>query len=230
MTQDLSPDEEELALARLDNDIRRLVGLYGRDAVRAAAAKLTKKRTGPSELKYWWRMPELLEEDAIKIMNSMGQIKFARDEYYINKIQEFYHPDYSDAVRAGISRHLKNKKWWTLMFAFENGRVGPHSHVRYREVLVALRALDKNAESAAHWDARLTHLDQLKSAYERRFGALPPDELSVTQIQEAQSGPPPAGTIDEPGPLTLLSGELQVTKQAAPDEFLAKKRPSRRRS
>jgi hypothetical protein len=52
MTQDLSPDEEELALARLDKDIRRLVGLYGRDAVRAAAAKLTKKRTGPSELKY----------------------------------------------------------------------------------------------------------------------------------------------------------------------------------
>jgi hypothetical protein len=230
MTQDLSPEEWELAREKLDNDIRRLIGLYGRDEVRAATAKLTKKRTGPTELKYWHRIHKLFEEDAIRILNCKGEIDFTIDEYYRNTIQDLYHPDDSEAARSGASRHLKLKKWWTLIFAVINGSAGQYSHMRYREVLVALRRLDHLNDKARAWDEMLASVDRARTEYVQRFGALPADELSLTQLREAQPAPTSAGSIDEPGPLSLLSDELQAAKQAHSDEFMPKNRPTSRDS
>lgn len=171
----------ELVGPTVDDDIRRAITRYGKDAVKEAVKRQTTSKRGRKPEKDWPELRELIEVDARDWL--LGGDPFAtRSNYSIAKDFADRNPGHSyPATMQRIERKLaKRRAWMTFVTAMNFSREDyPHaSHIR------ALAAV-ANADSHPIWAELLESAKSELADYEARNGEPPPAHLSMKDIKDA---------------------------------------------
>ncbi len=171
----------------VDDDIRRAIGRYGADAVKAAVKEATKAKRGRKREPDWPELRPIIEADARDWL--AGRDPFAaRSNYAIAKQFSERSPGHSivstyKRIERKLSRGPHDRRWFTLVTA-ENlsQKVGSYlAHLR------ALKALSELPESAHPdiWRFRLDRARATVADYEAREGKAPLAEMTIHEIEEA---------------------------------------------
>jgi hypothetical protein len=123
-----------------------------------------------------------------------------------------------------------NYKWWILVLAAGLGNGENCSHLKYREILNALAEIEKDKNTVAIWKEQIEGVDQLRSRYKHKFGHMPADEFSTTEIAQALSMVDPETPKPATGPLTLLQDELIAARSNPRGKFKVERSPMRDKS
>lgn len=171
----------ELVGPTVDDDIRRAITRYGKDAVKEAVKRQTTSKRGRKPEKDWPELRELIEADARDWLEG-GDPFATRSNYSMAKDFADRNPGHSyPATMQRIERKLaKSRAWMTFVTAMNFSREGyPHAaHVR------ALEALS-GANSHPVWADLLDRARSELADYEARNGEPPPAHLTMKDIKDA---------------------------------------------
>lgn len=189
----------------LDAEIDWLLYLHGREAVREAVARRSRKKTG-EESKY---LPIAMEEIDLQISNLLSskskKIKIpTRNSIKQGAILRLS-PEDEGALESGLTRCLEDLRIQIFVRIDILGSYGDFSHIRFRAVLdkyASQRKLENSERMFAQ--SRIARIDEARKAFFQRFGALPSDELSLARIEDE--------TLQSNGALTLSSEHLGAEK------------------
>ncbi len=171
----------ELVGPTVDDDIRRAITRYGKDAVKEAVKRQTSSKRGRKPEKDWPELQETIEADARDWLQG-GDPFSTRSNYSMAKDFADRNPGHSyPATMQRIERKLaKSRVWMTLATAMRLSDEGyPHA--------AHIRALETLSVESPHpvWvklveEARAELVD-----YEARNGGPPPADLSMKEVKEA---------------------------------------------
>jgi hypothetical protein len=171
----------------VDDDVRRLIGRYGAEAVKAALGRQTRRKPG-MKLKGDWQLlaPFFLEEDARRWLEGDDPLKKRSN----NSIAEWFaknHPDPNvefESTRRRIRRKLaKDRRYFTLVEAFWISK-DRHSYLKHLE---ALRALCAARRIDSVWRAALARAEGALSDYTVKLAGPPPATLTMLEVEAAAS-------------------------------------------
>jgi hypothetical protein len=171
----------------VDDDIRRAIGRYGGDAVKAAVRRQTKARIGRPRVNDWKELRSVIEEDARAWLG--GEDPFSnRSDYSIAKAYADARPVHNHpANMKRIQRKLGNakhgRKWFVLVTAMELSREA-YSHRAH------IRALEMLSEMDGHdlWGGMLERAQSDVADYATKHGA-PADNLTMKEIEDGARSP-----------------------------------------
>lgn len=212
MTQTPETDYQLSVSRTLDEEIRSLVFWYGREAVRDAVDRHAKLRAGRKS-EYWPYARVELEKDAIQILTSEGKIALpSKYDVILRYKNQIDFDEFESKFVSGMKRALRNHVWWMLLFVSRVGEKSPYSHVRYQAILAHLSKRLGAKQDDAEWQARIARIDQMRATYRQRFGCLPPDALSCSEILAGLAQPEPEKSAAGVGPLSLLGEQLSANQ------------------
>lgn len=165
----------------VDDDLRRIIGRYGGDAVKAALARLTKPKRGRPKIQDWKELRPFVEEDA-RIWLGGGDPFTVRKNYAIAKAIADANPGHDHAsTMQRIERKLSAKtgrKWFMLAAALDMSREG-YPYLKHVFALEALADYDKEHS----WTEVLSHVKTSIADFAELHGP-PSDDLTMKQIEE----------------------------------------------
>lgn len=171
----------ELVGPTVDDDIRRAITRYGKDAVKEAVKRQTTSKRGRKPEKDWPELREVIEADARDWLQG-GDPFATRSNYSMAKDFADRNPGHSyPATMQRIERKLaKNRVWMTFATARNLSEEGyPYSaHIR------ALEALS-GVSSHPVWSELVEQARSELADYEARYGEPPPAHLSMKDIKDA---------------------------------------------
>lgn len=174
------------AAPTLDQEMRRLVGAYGREAVRAAARAATAGKRGRKPDPDWKLLRPIIEEDAELWLNGQEAALRERTNYKIAQAFAAEYPGHSaPATFRRIMRKLaKSRELFVLVSAMEK------SHSNY-PVAAYVRALEALVDTGAaeFWSSMLARARGEIERYRDREGDADP-ALSFAGIEEANRNAP----------------------------------------
>ena len=178
-----APPKFDLVGPAVDDDIRRAINRYGREAVKDAIKRLTKPRRGRPTMNDWHELRNEIEADARDWIEGGDPIA-ARTNYALAKQFADANPGQSAvSTHQRIERKLSKKphgRVWFMLVTAENMTRESYS---WKQHIRALEALSKEA-SASLWESFLDRAKSDAEDYQSKLGEAPPDELTMKQVEE----------------------------------------------
>jgi hypothetical protein len=195
----------ELVGPTVDDDIRRAITRYGKDAVKEAVKRQTTSKRGRKPEKDWPELREAIEADARDWLEG-GDPFATRSNYSMAKDFADRNPGHSyPATMQRIERKLaKNRAWMTFATAMNLSRDDyPHAaHIRALEALAGAHPI---------WTDLLENAKSEIADYEARNGEPPPAHLSMKDIKDAA-----INALNSPFKPNALGGLLGLLPSFAP--------------
>ncbi len=170
-----------------DDDIRRAIGRYGADAVKAAVKRQTKAKIGRPRVNDWKELRSVIEADARTFLDG-GDPFSSRTDWSIAKSYADTNPGHSHpATMKRIQRKLGDKRhgrrWFTLVIALQlsDQAYSYRAHVRTLEALTREYGGDM-------WRWRLERAQSDVADYATKHGT-PDDSLTMKQIEDGAGEP-----------------------------------------
>lgn len=183
----LSLPEMDLVGPTVDDDIRRAINRYGKDAVKEAVKRLTGRKTGRPKVNDWKELKTIIEADAVTWLE--GGDPFAeRSNYSIAKQIADENPGHSHPatmkrVQRKLAQSPHGRRWFTLVSAwFKSEKNYPHG--AYFRTIEELAAIDPDGM----WACYLERAEGTLSDYKAKHGEPDPD-LTLSQIEEGARTP-----------------------------------------
>lgn len=163
----------------VDDDVRRIIARWGAEAVKASVKEQTKPKRGRKPEKDWPLLWPYIERDAREWL--AGGDPFSKwSDYSIAK-------DYADAnpgqshpatMKRIIGRLKTSRKSFTIIEAHRLSREG-------YPFAAHLRALEEMAKLNRHpvWAGEYARARQVIADYRSKYGAMPPDKLSMFEVE-----------------------------------------------
>lgn len=186
----------------VDDDVRRIISRYGREAVVDAIKRATKAKRGRKAEADWPEIDKILKMDARSLLE--GGNPFAeRTNYSIAKAYSEKNPGHSHAAthRRILKKLAEKRVLFTLINAYMIGKE-EYSYLAYLSVLKRL------AEEMpdGHWEKRLKHSEEQVGDYIVKHGH-PADSLTMKDIEEGAQSPVVSALLaGNPAPLGGLFG------------------------
>lgn len=176
----------DLAGPTAEDDIRRIIGRYGAEAVKAAIEKATRRPRGRAPHKDWLKLTDFLDEDVQDWLD--GRDPFVtRSDYSIAEAFAAANPGQSHSATAKrIRKKLKAKqarKVHVLARAWQTSR-GAYPHGTHLRTLRALHAI----HPAGPWGHFLSAAESFIADHSAKFGP-PAEDASMEQIEKRASTP-----------------------------------------
>ena len=170
----------------VDDDIRRAIGRYGAEAVKAAVNRQTKTKVGRPKVNDWKELRSVIEEDA-GIWLSGGDPFAARSNYSIAKTIADETPGQSHpATMKRLQRKLGarlGRKWFTLVSAWMKSE-GAYPYA------IHVRALRELCELDSHitWQWHLERAEGFIADYTAKHGD-PANDLTMADVETGAKEP-----------------------------------------
>jgi len=163
----------------VDDDVRRLLNRYGRDAVATAMKRAMKGKRGRKATADWPEIDKILKMDARRLLE--GGDPFAeRTNYSIAKAYAEQCPGHSHA--ATHRRILKKLAQKRVLFTYLNAFIIGDTEYPHSSFISILRKLPELMPHG-NWDRQLALAESQLRDYTAKYGA-PPDEMSMKDIEE----------------------------------------------
>lgn len=181
-----------------------LLYLHGPEAVRAAVARISRKKTG-EESKYLPTAMEEIDLQVIRLLSSKTKIKIpTRNSVKTGSIVRLSLKN-EGALDTGLKRCLEDRKEYIFARIDILGSSGDFSHIRFRDVLEKYTSQKNLSEAERKFaQSRIACINAARDTFHQRFGALPADEWSLARIESE--------TRLSQGALTLLTEQLEAEK------------------
>lgn len=193
----------------VDDDVRRMISRYGRDAVAGAMKRAIKVKRGRKAEADWPEIDKVLKVDARRLLE--GGDPFAeRTNYSIAKAYAERHPGHSHAAtHRRILKKLADKR---VLFTLINAYMIGEDEYPYAAYLSVLKMLAMEMPDM-HWGDKLLRSEGYVNDYTAKHGA-PADQLTMKEIEEGARSLLGllAGGQMPLGALFGLAGKLAVEK------------------
>jgi len=185
----------------LDSEIRRLINIYGKVAVRDATKRLTAMKQGRKPEKDWQELQEWIERDAHDWLDGRDPFSL-RSNYHLAQAISKAKPGHSQiATHRRLLRKLSHRR--TLYMLMSAWDIAEES----RPFADYFRVCETLAETGAVFAQTITNLaDSYRGQIERyraRFGE-PDPAMTVKEIQKALLEPLKLAEFAKPGLLGLM--------------------------
>lgn len=188
----------------LDAEIDWLLYEHGPEAVRAAVARISRKKPG-EESKYLPTAMEEIDLQIIRLLSSQTKIKIPTRNSIKNGAMARLDLKNEGALDTGLKRCLEDRKDYIFVRIDILGSSGDFSHIRFRDVLEKYTSQKKLSEAERKFaQSRIACINAARDTFQQRFGALPADEWSLARIESE--------TRLSQGALTLLTEQLEAEK------------------
>tara|TARA_B110001454_G_scaffold133413_1_gene124200 strand:- start:2896 stop:3561 length:666 start_codon:yes stop_codon:yes gene_type:complete len=176
----MGPPKFDLIGPTVDDDVRRIIGRYGAEAVKEAVKIQTKPKRGRKPEKDWPELKGVIESDAQDWLNG-GDPFSSRSNYSIAKDFADRNPGFSHpATMKRIERKLAQKRVWMTLVAAE---LSSYENYPYGVHIRTLEALS-NADAHPVWERIRDRAKSNVADYEAKKGELPPDHMSMKEVEE----------------------------------------------
>lgn len=167
-----------------EEDISRAIDRYGVDAVKRALKKLTRRRAGRPKIDDFAELRPIFERDA-RVWLKGGDPFSDQSNYAIAKAQsdglkEHQAPSKIDRVERKLRSEPFGRKWFTVTTAYRIS-FSEFPFAQHIRALTELTIIDPEWI----WDQHLRDAVWFLSAYEKKMGMRPPQELSMQLVQDA---------------------------------------------
>jgi hypothetical protein len=186
----------------VEDDIRRAISKYGKTAVKAAVAELTKPRKGRPDEKDWPGLRHIMEADAREWLDG-GDPFATRTNYSIAK--EFAdrqpgqsHPSTMKRIERKLAKKPYDRRWYMLVTAEHIAR-DSYPHSDYIHVLEELSAGDYHDV----WSKMLTRAHDQVARYAEINGSPPSPNVPMRKIESVYSD-----LLINPKPIKPISSGL----------------------
>lgn len=173
----------DLVGPEVDDDVRRLIGRYGPEAVKAAVGRQTRRKPGMKLKGDWLVLDRFLKSDAKRWLEGGDPFKEQTD-FSIAKWFAENHRDRNvelESTLRRIKRKLsKDRRYYTLVEAFWLSR-DDCSHQMH---LKALNELCSASRSNKSWRAAFVAAEGILSDYRAKFGD-PPANMTMRELEAA---------------------------------------------
>lgn len=188
----------------LDAAIVWLLHLHGPEAVKAAVARISRKKPG-EQSKYIPTAMEEIDLQITKLLSSQTKIKIPTRNFIKNRAIVRLGLRNDGALDSGLKRYLKDRKDYIFARIDILGSSGDFPHIRFRDVLERYTSQKKLSEAERKFaQSRIACINAARDAFRQRFGALPADEWPLARIESE--------TRLSLGALTLLTEQLEAEK------------------
>ena len=178
-----APPKFDLVGPIVDDDIRRAINRYGREAVKDAIKRLAKPRRGRPKINDWRELLHVGEADAREWLEGGDPIA-ARSNYSVAKKFAHANPGQSAiSTHQRIERKLRQKpngRLWYLLVSAENLSRDNYSWKQRIRVLEALSEVDSHPV----WSNFLESAKSDVADYEAKKGEPPADALTMKQVED----------------------------------------------
>lgn len=178
-----APPKFDLVGPTVDDDIRRVINRYGREAVKSAVKQLTKPRRGRPKINDWRELQSVMDTDAREWIEG-GDPLDARTNYAIAKQFAEANPGQSaisthQRIERKLARKPYDRRWYMLVTA-ETMTRDNYSWKQH------IRALEGLLETDTHpvWANMLERATSDATDYQSKFGEPPADLLTMRQVEE----------------------------------------------
>jgi hypothetical protein len=171
----------ELVGPTVDDDIRRAITRYGKDAVKEAVKRQTTSKRGRKPEKDWPELREQIDADARDWLQG-GDPFATRSNYSMAKDFADRNPGHSyPATMQRIERKLAKSRAWVTFATAMNLSRDDYPHAAH------IRALEALSQTDVHpvWADLLENAKSELADYEARNGEPPPAHLSMKDIKDA---------------------------------------------
>lgn len=167
----------------LEGAIRNAIAVYGSDAVREMAARLTKPSLGRSKIKDWPELRDVIEADAKDWLDGGDPIS-TRSNYSIAREYAEKNPGQSPiSTHKRIERKLAKKPYDRAWFMLTSAMLMSRDNYPFATHLKALEALAAMDPHRA-WQTSLRLARTAVAEYEVKKGQPPPAELTMKDVED----------------------------------------------
>jgi len=171
----------------VDDDVRRIIARWGANAVKEAVKVQTKPKRGRKPEKDWPLLWPYIQRDAREWLQ--GGDPFSQwSDYSIAKDYADKHPGHSHpATMKRVTGRLKaSRKGFAMIEAERMSREG-------YPFAAHLRALEEMTKLDRHqvWAEQYARARQVIADYHAKYGAMPPDNLSMFEVEFEARKPVP---------------------------------------
>jgi hypothetical protein len=174
---------------KLRQEVRRLVGHYGGDAVKRAVKGQTRTKRGPKKIADWKELRPFVIADARVWLEGRDPFKLLTNHALAKSFAE-RNPGHSaistfDRIRRKLRTEPFNRRWYVLVTAAELSH-DAYPHAAYLRALNALAELPDVGEG---WSVILDGARNKLATYRRCYGSAAAATLTMAEIEEAVAGP-----------------------------------------